>query len=797
MNALFALLLCLMSPAIAEEPTDPYAHIEDYRVLERMASDETDETEKRALIEAALDRMELKKYLGYRAGLREALVLERLGQDEAAAAEYRASFDDDVLRTVQVLRIVSIHPDRNALVDEAYAYVEALVAKATAGEDAAIYTTSKGKKRMLTPMTQDEVFEQIRAGKSVKYCYVEALDFNALEDEVLATQDVVLNRCVIGSITAQTKHFKKLAIKAFVLGDVKLGKQWTGAKNKSSVIRPSTFEVISFRDSAIRGEANFAAIETGEKTAGWQMVVFDGPVDFKGAEILGPFDLRFAAFRGGANFKDARFSEAVYFGGTRYAGDVIFTGVTSARFVYFNSATFEGSAAFNSCELLKGATFEDSRFVGPVSLETSTFEGRLNMSRVVFEDTLSVKEVHSEGLDMVGTVFKENASFVDARFDGKVRFSLDDVTRAMHLEDTKPLLALYRDYQGDEDADEPLTTTSSYGVETVNDLIARVEKGISFANTTFTGYAVFERVVFGTEGEEHLAQFYNTQFLGESHFERTTWYSAADFTTIFGNEIAFNEAEFHDTLILDDANVPGRITLTDSTFVGDADWSWYAAEVRALQVYPAQVDGPDGHRLFYEKCATDKEGWTEDIRISRLTRGRDMTEEEIRAACYDALIDEFVGLKDSFGARAMINAEDDAYWWTRHHETMARMRFGGATDKVVSILNIGLFEWCFGWGVQLGNLFFCTVFVTAVFALIYRRWCPDTMLMYHGTELPIREVSFVGLFFVSFQSLLAINTGWDFGEDDHRFRYLNSVETLIGFIILTFFVGAYTRMILS
>jgi len=36
-----------------------------------------------------------------------------------------------------------------------------------------------------------------------------------------------------------------------------------------------------------------------------------------------------------------------------------------------------------------------------------------------------------------------------------------------------------------------------------------------------------------------------------------------------------------------------------------------------------------------------------------------------------------------------------------------------------------------------------------------------------------------------------------FGEDDHRFRYLNSVETLIGFIILTFFVGAYTRMILS
>ena len=797
MNALFALLLCLVSLAHAEEPAGPYAHIEDYRVLERMASDTDEVNEKRALVEASLDRMELKKYLGYRSGLREALVLERVGDVEGAAAAYRASFDDDVLRTVQVLRIVSIHPDRDALVEEAYAHVEATVAEALAGEDAPIYTTSKGSKRMLTPMTQDEVFDRLRAGKSVKYCYVESIDFNALEDEVLANNDVVLNRCVIGSVQAQTKHFQKLAIKAFILGDVQLGKQWTGEKNKSTVIRPSTFDVISLRDSVIRGETNLSGVATGEKTAGFQMVVFDGPVDFKGADFSGPFDMRFAALETGANFKDAGFHEAVYFGGSRYAGDVVFTGVTSDRFVYFNSALFEGSAAFNSCELLKGATFEDSRFAGPVSLETSRILGRLNMSRVVFEDTLSVKEVHTQGLDMVGTHFKGNASFVDARFEGKVRFSLDDVTRAMHLQDTTPLLPLYRDYQGDEDADEPLTSTSSYGVESVDDLIARVEKGISFANTTFTGYAVFERVVFGTEGEGHLAQFYNTQFLGESHFERTTWWSAADFTTIFGNEIAFNEAEFHDTLILDDANVPGRITLTDARFVGDADWSWYGAEVRAFQVYPSQVDGPDGHLLYYEKCATGQEGWRDDIRISRLIRGREMTESEIRSACYEANIDEWVGLKDSFGQRAMIDAEDDAYWWTRHHETIARIRFGGFTDKVLGVLNIGLFEWCFGWGVQLGNLFFCTLFVTGLFALIYRRWCPDTVLIYHGTELPIRDVSFAGLFFVSFQSLLAINTGWDFGEDDHRFRYLNSIETLIGFIILTFFVGAYTRMILS
>ena len=751
----------------------------------------------RAHFEEMLARQEVRRYLDYRDGLREALILERLGQDDAAAQAWRDSFDDDVLRTVQVLRILSVHPDRDTLVDEAIAHVRGVVEAATAGDQAVIYTTSKGAPRYLTPMSQDEVFAKVRAGEQVRYCYVESLDFTELDDDVLAENDVVLNRCVIGSLTARTKHFKKLAVKGFVLGDVQVGKQWTGAKNKSTTIRSSTFDVISFRESVILGEANFAGIQTGEKVAGFQMVVFEGPVDFKGSLFHGPTDLRFAAFRQGGNFKDARLNQAVYFGGTRYAGDVVFTGVTSARFVYFNSAVFEGAARFDKCEWRKGATFEDSRFGGPASVETTRIEGRLNMSRVVFEDTLSVKEVHTQGLDMVGTVFRGNASFVDARFDGKVRFSLDDVTRAQHLDDADPLLALYRDYQGDEDADEPLTTTASYGVESVDDLIARVERSISFANTTFSGYAVFERVTFGTEGERSVAQFYNTQFLGESHFERATWHSAADFTTIFGNELAFNEAVFHDTLLLDDANVPGRIILTDAEFVGDADWSWYAAEVRTFQVYEDQLRGPDGHRLFYEKCATDTGAWRDDMRIARLTRGRQLTDDEIREACYDAVIDEFVGLKDSFGERAMIDAEDDAYWWSRHHETMARFRFGSLWDKAVSAANLFVFELCFGWGVQLSNLFWCTMLVTALFAWIYRRFCPDTILVYHGRDIAIRDVSFAALFFVSFQSLLAINTGWDFGEDDHRFRYLNSVETLIGFIILTFFVGAYTRMILA
>lgn len=84
-----------------------------------------------------------------------------------------------------------------------------------------------------------------------------------------------------------------------------------------------------------------------------------------------------------------------------------------------------------------------------------------------------------------------------------------------------------------------------------------------------------------------------------------------------------------------------------------------------------------------------------------------------------------------------------------------------------------------------------------MYAVLYRLVCPDTVLQYDGENVKIRDVPWFGLCYVSLQALIAVNTGWNFGDDDHRFRVLNVSETVIGFIVLTFFVGAYTRMILA
>ena len=124
--AVFLVALPVRAEEPPAEPPDPYAQIEDPRRFEELAdaaleAGKTDEA--RDLFGRMLDRQEAKKYLGYRDVLRDALVLERMGDVEGSAAKYREAFGDDVLRAVQVLRILSVHPDRDAIATEGIDWV--------------------------------------------------------------------------------------------------------------------------------------------------------------------------------------------------------------------------------------------------------------------------------------------------------------------------------------------------------------------------------------------------------------------------------------------------------------------------------------------------------------------------------------------------------------------------------------------------------------------------------------------------------------------------------------------------
>lgn len=817
------LLLLLVSLAGLASPAVPSSHrsvtiqsvedaadIDDPRALTRAAEfhlEAGDAALAEALHAQAIEREEITRYIGStmkREYYQEALVAERMGRLDEAAAAWRKGWLEDAHMTILLLRMRSQHPDRDALADEGLAHIRATLGRARAGEAVSLFRTSKGTDKPLSVMTAEQALAQIRGGDgSFRYTWIQGtLDLTSIPSEKLP-ENLYFFRTVLDGLRIPDKDVGSFTMKSIVLGDLELGKTWTGEAGASKAVPGSRFDSLMVQESLLLGGTVFQDVEVRDRIAYFVLSSFEGETeaDFRGLQADGMADFRFSVFRHGANYKDARFTDAVYFGHTRYREDATFRGMYSEQDVYFDSARFEGAAAFDRCEWARAVTFENATFEGPASFNNSEAGGRMNMSRTVFADTLEMKEMRVGGMDLIGAWLQGDARFIDVQFLGKVRFSLDDITRSSHIADPAGLLSLYRDYQGDKDAMAPLTTRSSYGVEHVDDLIARIDGDISFANSVFKGFCIFERVRFGRPDavEATLAEFYNTQFLGEAHFERTHWHSVADFETIFASELSFNEATFHHSLVLDDANISQRATLTDAEFMEATTLSFYGAEIASFQIDRGHVQDPAGdHRLFYERCAQGDALDPTDIRVVRLNRHGMLSAAALSEICHDRSIDEWVLLKSSFGDRAMTEDEDWAYWHIKHTDMMKEIRHGGwASRATAALVTWPLFELSFGWGVRLGNLAITSALVTLVFAWLYRVFCPHTVVQYRGDDVPLRDIPWHGLIYISLQSLGAFNTGWDFGEDDWKFQYLNTIETFIGIIVLTFFVGAYTRMILA
>jgi len=791
---MITLLLLWLGLAFAAQTPEELTDIQDPRRFEAAADAARDAGDRELaehLYRQMLQREEFVRYMRLRSYLVDALILERLGELDAAAAKYREGIVDNVLGTYHVLRGHSIHPDRDGLAAEAGDHVRSLVAAVERGDDAIIYHTKKGAPRSLKKVSTADVLEAARKGSYLRYCYIDELDLHGMDLTDVGRVD--LNRCIVGNIDFTGATLPAFWMSGFVLGDANLGKTWTGEKNKSVAKEAGHFGELVLANAVFLGSTNLSDVHLGDHgRAYFQMSVFDGPVDFSGAKLVGTSDFRFATFGANANFRSLGLVGPAYFAHARFRSSTRFSGMHAEGPLYFASATFEGPAHFDACEWMDKVSFEDARFRDQATFRNTRVPNKsLNISRAEFAGELRVEEVTLGGLDAFGTHFAAPTRFTDTTINGRARFSVDHVTRETLSGDLHDLRVVYRTYQGDEDSDEPLTTQNSYGVQTADDLTARIDTDISFANTDFHSHTVFEGVIFGKKSTD-VASFYNAQLLGEAHFEHSVWNARADFRTIFGKEIGFNEASFHNSLVLDDAYVDGRIALTDAVFADDADWSFYGAAFKEFQLDTGHVDHPDGgHRLFYERCARGNADFS-DPRIADLDPAKRV------GICFDRVLDEFVGLKEAYGAEAMIEAEDNAYWWFKHHETMKQLQTGTTMQRIgAAIFGLGLFELCFGWGVELGNLGVAVLVITALFAVLYRLLCPDTMLVYDGEDMRVSEVSYVGVFFISLQTLMAINTGWDFGDDDHRFRYLNTLQTLIGYIILTFFVGAYTRMILA
>jgi len=763
-----------------------------------------------AIFKAAVERMEIAHYADFAGGRPgEAVQLEWKGDVEGARAVWRAMIDADVLSAYFFIDKFSTDPDKPTLLSEARDRIDAVVKTVKEGGKAPILTTSSGKVRDLVAMSSEDAIAAFQKGEKLRYVYVDDLDLSKQS----FTEPVQCTRCVVGSLETWGSTFKqRFGFQGIVMGNAHFGKKWAGEVNRSSATPAGEFDELFLDGSVVFGDVNLDSVHVSGRQLAMPLTLIEGELDARNITIQNTAEFRYLTARKGANFKGAELNGPTYFGNTTFGQFNFSRVVVRKNTVYFNSAHFTGPFTMDKCELVRGASFENARFDQAAEFRQSRIYARLNLSRARFADALTFSQIELQDLDFFGTVVHGAANFSDSVFQGNVRFALDGLTRRLHLHNVDPLHHLYKLYQGDDDAEEDLTFKSQYGVTHVDDLTARLEGDVSFANSIFQKFVNFEGVQFGSPEKDSLASFFNTQFYGEAHFERTMFYATADFRTIFGNELSFNQARFFRTWMLDDANVPGRLSMSGARLMDEATISLYGARIASFGITFDQLrdDEHDEHRLFYERCALSGDQiapYTTDVRLFD-ARWDALNEVEItdpatitdnaRRICAERTVGEFVGLRDSFSKRGMSQENEWAYWHLRHYKNaLAQLRAPTFLHTLYAWAEIVIFEKGFGWGVRLSNLLGTGLVVVLVFLLLYRLMCGDMLIDWDGRPTRFRDLPLWGMFVVSFHSFLGRTRDWKATNSPSVWKLLYTTEIILGIILITFFIGAYTRLVLT
>ncbi len=756
-----------------------------------------------ALFDRAIEKEEINRYEKFAgSAYADAVRAEAWGKLDDARKTWRAAAKRDPLTTYIHASRHSIDPERAALLAEIRAQVQALFDAAKAEQPAAIYTTSRGTVHNLVAITGDEALARLQAGEGLSYVAIDELDLTGKT----FTTDVSCSRCVIGKLKGWNSSFTGFSFRGFVLGDLHVGKAWTGEVNRSRSLPAATFDELLLDKAVVFGKLEMDSVHV-RKAAGFPFLVVDGAADLRNTRFDGDFDMRFGLMREALVLEGAKFGAAAYFGHVQAGGLELTRASSVAAALLFDSTVFTGPVTAARCKFDRGVTFENARFMDRVDIHHCEISARLNISRARFERPVSLAYVEIDDLDALGAEAAESFAVTDSVVRGNARFALDGFTRRLHLSNPHPLHTLYKQYQGDIDADALLTERSQYGVVHVNDLAVRFGGDASFANTYFEKFVGFEGVVFGSPGSDAVANFYNAQLYGEAHFERTKFYAVADFRTISGNELSFNGAHIARSWMLDDANVPGRLSMSEISFADDATFSFRGARLAYFGITMADIlRGDDGEsRLFYERCA--KQG-VSDLSDDRMLSARwdDETESERpeaaamdRAArlCLDFSIAEFVVLRDSFTKRGMTQEADWAYWNLRHSTNLRERTYApSAMSAAAAVVQWVFFEKAFGWGVRLENLFWSSLFVILVFMMLFRLLCPDVKLDWDDATLSLKELPPYALFVISLHSFLGRARDWKSKSSNKVWKVLYTTEMVIGILLITFFIGAYARIIL-
>ncbi len=781
--------------AITDDPTTLYT-------LAEFAKEAKEDKLAEALHERSLATREINLYERFKGSLyAKALTQEFMGQLEEAEKTWTKAIERDLLTAYFFLTRDSVHPRRLVLLDNARTRLVDQLKKVERGEPGDIYQTSKGTPRNLSFMDGKAAVEALRNGQSLKYVFIPELDLTGQTFE----EPVGCQRCVVGNLKGFNSEYKNgFSYRGIVLNDLHLGKSWTGKVNRSRSIPAAKISKLLLDKVVVFGSLNLDSVEVG--AANMPFVVVEKDADLKNGLFTSGLDFRFSVFRQGLSLKGAQIQGAAYLGHV-HAGGLDLTRVrASGERMFVNSAILWGGVEVRRCDFAQGMSWENTVFVEPLNMHSCRIGEKVNFSRVRLLGGAKLQYVEFENADFFGVKSGGDFELTDSVIHGNARFALDGLNRRLHLKDPHPLHRLYKTYQGDVDSDEELTSHSQYGVVHVDDLAAQFEANSAFANTIFEKFVGFEGVVFGKPQGTHYARFYNTQMFGEAHFERTKFYALADFRTISGNELSFNDAMIARSWLLDDANIPGRLSVSGLQFGPSATLSFYGARMAHFGATFDHIRDGEKSRLFYEQCAVDGIAPTDDPRLLEAKWDLDSDTERTNSKeieklahdiCLNRTIGEYVVLRDSFNTRGMTSEGDWAYWHLRHYTNRQSREL--SEGPMASALAWGewlFFENAFGWGVRLSNLFWTSLVVILFYMMLIRLLCREMIVDWDDTTMKLKELPIYALFVISLHSFLGRARDWKTKSSNKVWKVLYTSEMIIGILLITFFIGAYARIIL-
>jgi hypothetical protein len=500
-----------------------------------------------------------------------------------------------------------------------------------------------------------------------------------------------------------------------------------------------------FKGASFSGGAGFESCSF-KRYATFRDASFRGLARFQGAHFSAIANFGNAVFDCLANFGSVRFSElCTNFGEASFQDDADFTQAEFAGTVNFRLTSFGRSASFWKTIFLADANFQGAKFMGYASFQSAALSDNADFRGAHFSEELNMEFASFQGNAVfLGSYMAKEANFFraklldvnfrDAILCGDVQFSEAKLGRCIFTGSHFQGMASFQRSCFQEDA-------FFHG--------AFFQGHVFFGQSNFQSKAVFEQAVFAGE-----AQFSEVSFLEEADFRSVKFCNEAFFRgTQFTGAADFSGSNFQMNLDLANAKIL-VMRLVDAVFAGQIDL--HNANFARLEVAWPTIC----HHLTYDGAA-------------------------------------YLSLAKNFRNLEWFEDADDCYYHYR------RMSQSGKTlifrEKMLIKINwsklLDAVAWisC-GYGVRPRYTVFLSCFLIVIFALLY--WMGDGIVVEplngSGTSIaPQETLNFLdNVYFSTMVFTAKTQVKW---FPVGVFRYLSTVESVLGWLLLALFLVTLGR----